>query len=665
MDRYIGRMLDNRYEILEVIGSGGMAIVYKARCHRLNRLVAVKILKDENLRDQDFRRRFHAESQAVAMLSHPNIVSVYDVSMDSDEDYIVMELIEGISLKQYMEKKGVLNWKETLHFAIQIAKALDHAHSKGLVHRDIKPHNVMVLRTGAVKVADFGIARMMSKSNTLTKEALGSVHYISPEQAKGGRVDNRSDVYSLGVVMYEMITGRVPYDGESPVSVAIQHINGGAVKPSEINPNIPRALEQIIMKAIATDPKQRYPDAAAMLHDMDEFRRDPGMQLPHNTGAKESEPAPAVPVSTPAEKPKDAPAAPQRQRKTPPKPAQKAKKKKQKDYEAAERRRSTIATVAIVLCSLLIMVAIIFSLGMLLNSDPTQPQNPTVNVPGLVGMYYSRLPEYNGIEIVVQGSVYSDEYPEGQIIRQQPEEGETREYGSKVFITVSKGPRPADYSVTMINLVGSTAEYAQQWLENQDLDLNIKIVEEYSNTVAAGYVISTSPGERTVLTEGDKVTVVVSLGKETGTMPDLVSRSTMLTSAKTKMAGYRFTNVQWVPVNSELPAGTIVSQSVPAGTSVALDSRIVIEYSNGIAPDTPPVTETVEFTDLPESDESYLLSVVVNGEIVLLDQVIQPGQTTFSMELTGLGTVECQIYINGALYQTVTFTLGVTEDEPA
>ena len=216
MDRYIGRLLDNRYEILEVIGTGGMAVVYKARCHRLNRLVAIKILKDDYSQDEEFRRRFHAESHAVAMLSHSNIVSVYDVSTADDADYIVMELIDGITLKQYMEKKGTLNWKETLHFAIQIAKALEHAHSRGIIHRDIKPHNVMVLKNGSVKVTDFGIARVMSKSNTLTKEALGSVHYISPEQARGGRVDNCSDLYSLGVVMYEMMTGRPPYDGSLP-----------------------------------------------------------------------------------------------------------------------------------------------------------------------------------------------------------------------------------------------------------------------------------------------------------------------------------------------------------------------------------------------------------------------------------------------------------------
>ena len=283
MDQYIGRLLDNRYEILEIIGTGGMAVVYKARCHRLNRLVAIKILKDEFARDEEFVRRFHAEGEAVAMLSHPNIVQVYDVSSTDSANFIVMELVNGISLRQYMERKGVLNWKETLHFAMQIAKGLDHAHSRGIVHRDIKPHNVMVLKNGSAKVTDFGIARLMSQSNTLTKEALGSVHYISPEQAKGGRVDNRSDLYSLGVVMYEMMTGRAPYDGDSPVAVAIQHINGGATMPSVLNPNIPGGLEQIIMKAMANDPGARYASASAMLYDMDEFRKLPSMLFDYNT----------------------------------------------------------------------------------------------------------------------------------------------------------------------------------------------------------------------------------------------------------------------------------------------------------------------------------------------------------------------------------------------
>ena len=276
MNQYIGKMLDNRYEILDVIGVGGMAVVYKAYCHRLHRFVAIKVLKRDLAADAEFRRRFHEEAQAVAMLSHPNIVSVYDVSKGDDLDYIVMELIDGITLKQYMQKKeGRLNWRESLYFITQIVRALGHAHSRGIIHRDIKPQNIMVLRDGSVKVADFGIARIMSSQSTLTKEALGSVHYISPEQAKGGRVDNRSDLYSLGVVMYEMLTGRPPYDGESPVAVALKHINGGAPMPSTINPNIPGGLEQIIMHAMEVDPARRYSSATEMLYDMEEFRKNP------------------------------------------------------------------------------------------------------------------------------------------------------------------------------------------------------------------------------------------------------------------------------------------------------------------------------------------------------------------------------------------------------
>ena len=227
MDQYIGKMLDNRYEILEVIGAGGMAVVYRAYCHRLKRFVAVKILKRELAADAEFRRRFHEEAQAVAMLSHPNIVAVYDISRGDELDYIVMELIEGITLKQYMEKKkGVIGWRESLYFITQIVRALGHAHSRGIIHRDIKPQNIMVLRDGTVKVADFGIARIVSAAQkTMTQEVLGSVHYISPEQARGSHIDARADIYSAGVVLYEMLTGRLPFDGDTPVAVALQHIN--------------------------------------------------------------------------------------------------------------------------------------------------------------------------------------------------------------------------------------------------------------------------------------------------------------------------------------------------------------------------------------------------------------------------------------------------------
>ena len=281
MDQYIGKLLDNRYEILERIGIGGMAVVYKGRDHRLNRLVAIKILKEELATDAEFRRRFHDESQAVAMLSHPNIMAVYDVSHTPELDYIVMELLDGITLKQYMQKKGgKLAWREALHFITQIMKALSHAHSRGIIHRDIKPHNVMVLQDGTLKVADFGIARVTSANqSTMTQEALGSVHYISPEQARGSHIDARSDIYSAGVVLYEMLTGRLPYEGDSPVAVAIQHINSVPLSPRELEPDIPEALEAITMKAMASDVNRRYISADAMLEDLEAFRRNPDVDL--------------------------------------------------------------------------------------------------------------------------------------------------------------------------------------------------------------------------------------------------------------------------------------------------------------------------------------------------------------------------------------------------
>ena len=302
MDQYIGKLLDNRYEILEVVGSGGMAKVYKARCHRLNRLVAIKILREDLSQDAEFRRRFHDESQAVAMLSHPNIVAVYDVSRGGDMDYIVMELIDGITLKQYMARRGKLNWPEALHFITQIMRGLGHAHSRGIIHRDIKPQNIMVLRDGTVKVTDFGIACLSNGSNP-SNEAIGSVHYISPEQAKGEYTDNRSDIYSAGVVLYEMLTSRLPFEGDSPMAVAIQHLNAVPLNPRELNPDIPEALEQICMKAMATDRNMRYSTADEMLADLESFRKDPSISFDYSADdlrrerGGEDEPTQYLPLS--------------------------------------------------------------------------------------------------------------------------------------------------------------------------------------------------------------------------------------------------------------------------------------------------------------------------------------------------------------------------------
>ena len=497
MDQYIGRLLDGRYEILEVIGTGGMAVVYKARCHRLNRLVAIKILKDEFSRDEEFRRRFHAEGEAVAMLSHPNIVQIYDVFASESANYIVMELIDGISLKQYMEKKGVLNWKETLHFAMQIARGLEHAHSRGIIHRDNKPHNVMVLKNGSVKVMDFGIARVMNKSNTLTKEALGSVHYISPEQAKGGHTDNRSDIYSLGVVMYEMMTGRPPYDGESAVAVAIQHINGGAPAPSSLNPNIPGGLEQIIMKSMSLEVRDRYVSATQMLQDMEEFRKNPAILFDYHSlldGATRSIPT-ANPVRpTLADKKVQAktgvkaaaenarlrqPGANLNQRASgvvpmPPvdqtsENLRRAQQRRKTEEKKRNDERSRVATTAIVIASAVIVLAIVVFLVALFNGALLNQEKELVPVPYLQGSDYTEdlntlYPEFN---VHTRPQQYSDEYDAGQIMKQTPLGGSMVQRGSDLWITVSLGPEPettAPVVSIMDNLVGVKAGQVEEML---------------------------------------------------------------------------------------------------------------------------------------------------------------------------------------------------------
>ncbi len=550
MDKYIGRLLDNRYEILEEIGSGGMAVVYKARCHRLNRLVAVKILKDDYLQDEEFKRRFHAESLAVAMLSHPNIVQVYDVFDSTEADYIVMELIDGISLKQYMEKKGVLNWKETLHFAIQIAKALEHAHSRGIVHRDIKPHNVMVLKNGSVKVTDFGIARMMSKGNTLTKEALGSVHYISPEQAKGGRVDNRSDIYSLGVVMYEMMTGKPPYDGESPVSVAIQHINGGAVMPSTLNPNIPGGLEQIIMKAMALDVSGRFRSAAELLADLDEFRKDPAILFDYNTpplddvlhiqrkpdvvdirengGSDTNQSASGLPpLSTLSTKKgtgnrmdmKEAGSKSGAVKSATAKPTgQSGQPRRRQPNQPRKSNRTTLF--AIIGCSAAAVIALAILLCVLfLKSCGADVEEKLYKVPSFVGKTYAAGMTDPNFKIKRFPDEYHDTLPAGTIISQEPAAGEMKAEGTTIYLTVSKGKKEEVSGPKMPNVVRYTEASAKNTINSLGLNLGFNIKEEYHDSVRNGCVIRTEPEAGEELKRGTQVTLYISIGKDTSTIP--------------------------------------------------------------------------------------------------------------------------------------------------
>ena len=597
MDQYIGRLLDNRYEILEVIGTGGMAVVYKARCHRLNRLVAIKILKDDYKEDEDFRSRFHSESQAVAMLSHPNIVSVYDVSTSVMADYIVMELVEGISLKQYMEKKGVLNWKETLHFAIQIAKALEHAHSRGIVHRDIKPHNVMVLKDGSVKVMDFGIARMMSKGNTLTKEALGSVHYISPEQAKGGRVDNRSDLYSLGVVMYEMMSGRPPYDGETPVAVAIAHINGGAALPSTMNPNIPGGLEQIIMKGMEQDPAKRFASASEMLRDMDEFRKNPSVLFDYNGASSDdvihihrpTQPVqpviPAQPVQ-PVE-PVQQPGAAKPQISLAEKKAaaanavaaQRAKDRERlrKQREEQERKRNRITAIAIASCILVMLIGIGVLLYSFWDEFKSSAEMNTVEVPDLVGKNYEDVK--NDYDLKIEATeVFSDDIPAGIIIKQYPEEGVSVAKGSKVLVDVSKGKMPQ----TLPNLVGMDVEQVHSLLTGTGIAIKPEYV--FSEQIAAGKVISCDVAEGTALKDitTKQINLVVSFGRQPvmGTLTNMTEEE-----AKKELEKYGVVKedaITIIPENSdEVEEGKVIRSEPAEGKKLEMDQKVTLYVSIG------------------------------------------------------------------------------------
>ena len=628
-DKYIGRLLDGRYEILEVIGTGGMAVVYKARCHRLNRLVAIKILKDDLSQDEEFRRRFHAESQAVAMLSHPNIMSVYDVSTSDEADYIVMELIDGITLKQYMEKKGTLNWKETLHFSIQIAKALEHAHSRGIVHRDIKPHNVMVLKNGSIKVTDFGIARIMSNNNTLTKEALGSVHYISPEQAKGGRVDNRSDLYSLGVVMYEMMTGRAPYDGESPVAVAIQHINGGAPMPSTLNPNIPGGLEQIIMKAMAVDPDQRYSSATQMLVDLEEFRKNPSILFDHSEKGDidaatmldqvaQQERVVVVPPRTTAERvagthpsrpaqqqrsPQQNPRtdAPQRRtgqqsdpRRAPSRDPQSGRsgapaRTRQSAAQQRQNRNRSI-TIAVAVCSAVAGVAILIFLVSLLNGGLFRNETKLTPVPNLIGKVYAELDrkQYPNIEIVQGDKAYSDKYEEGLIMDQKPKANEQIPIGSQVTVYVSMGEEK-DELPAMAPMQGMTKEVAQNYIDALKGDLVAKYEEIFDDKIPAGQVVKTDPQQGAPLERGQTVVIYLSKGPDKVKVPNVIGKSR--DQAERLLNNNGFKNIRFETEESDQAKDTVTRLSVNVNEAVSLDTEIVVYLSEGVIRERVPLVE--------------------------------------------------------------------------
>ena len=631
MDKYIGRLLDGRYEILEEIGRGGMAVVYRARCHRLNRYVAVKILKEDLSRDDDFRRRFHAESQAVAMLSHPNIMAVYDVNHSTDADYIVMELIDGLTLKQYMQQRGTISWREALHFATQIAKALEHAHSRGIVHRDIKPHNIMILKDGSVKVADFGIARLSSSQSTLTREALGSVHYISPEQAKGAQVDSRSDLYSLGVVMYEMLAGKPPYDGESPVAIAIQHINSVPLPPRQLNSTVPLGLQQITLHAMCSELSARYSSATAMIEDLEALRKNPQIVFRFNAGPggatayvdpRTVTKAPTAPQTNPAATSAAAGAGaaaqqrtaaqsqnvqrqPQTQNQTQTQDSQAAAKQKARNMaemsvqraneqkRAAKKQPSYIepdyyddederggSKVPIIIVSVLLVLVV--AIGILMWKTVFAPSDTElVTVPSFLGMPIEDVlydPDYVDLNLMEGEHVYSDEYEEGEVCGQSIEKDKQVAPGTTIRLNVSKGVQTAQ----MPDLVNKTSQEIDSSMRELIASLDISIEYSYveSDTVAEGHVISTDPEAGTMLSVGDTVTITISTGEGTKMtmVPDVIDLEEADAIDQLEDAGLKYA-VTYEEDDTE--EGLVFYQSYKHKTEVPVGTTVNIKVSLG------------------------------------------------------------------------------------
>ena len=569
MDKYLGTMLYDRYEILEVIGTGGMAVVYKAMCHRLNRYVAVKILRDELANDEEFRKRFQTEAQAVAMLSHPNIVSVYDVSHSDGVEYIVMELIEGVTLMQYMKKKGALGWKEALHFAVQISKALEHAHEKGIVHRDIKPQNIMILKDGTIKVADFGIAALESAQEKKSDQTVGSVHYIAPEQARGEQPDPRSDIYSLGVVMYEMLTGKMPYDGDTAEQVAMKHITGHPVPPQELNPDIPEELAAITLKAMNSDINARYQSASELLRDLEDFRKQ---QAAANLGSGSDEDLEILDVITPDVH-----------------PIGKAGELSKEKY-ARRRRRSRKVSILSGACGVLVFLIAVFVFLWNYWLRDIFSVAERINIPNFVGASYEDIVNSSEFKKLFNFEVnyaIDPDVPEGQIISQDPEADRSMMVvpeGIDVSLTVSTGVRQ-----TVIPDV-TNKHYQEATIELQNAGFIVEIANtEASDTVTVDYVISTDPAPGEELAAGSTVFLTVSAGPSIKlvTMPNLVGSTEKDAIARIESSNLSYGDTTYI--HSDYDEGTVIRQSIDAYSDVEEHTRIFIWVSLG--PETTPTPE--------------------------------------------------------------------------
>ncbi len=546
----IGRVLDGRYEIQSKIGEGGMAVVYKAMDHRLNRQVAVKVMRQEMAADEELRRRFLAEAHAVAMLSDHNIVAIYDVSRNSSMEYIVMELVDGITLKQYMERRGALGWRETLHFSRQIARALRHAHERGIVHRDIKPNNIMLLKDGTIKVADFGIAALENEAVESNGQAIGSIHYIAPEQARGESPDARSDLYSLGVVMYEMLTGEKPYTGDSLGEIAVKHMNATPVLPRAKVPEIPEELERITMKAMSADISARYQSAEELLHDLESFiqtqLRPKEEEVLENPGV--------VPIRSVSEM----------------------------STESFRRRRSRSGRVSFMTGAFGVLVCIVFLFAFLWNFWLKDIFSPAVriNLPNFVGSSYESLmsnAELSNYNFEVIFVVNTDTAP-GVVLSQDPEANRSimvTPDGIKVTLIVSTG----DTLSSVPDVINMDYRTASALLRQSGF--YVEIENSVSDIYTRNYVMKTYPDVGQPLATGSTVFLTVSSGPEiiNVSMPNLIGLSEGAAIQQLENSFLSYGGSEYV--GSDLAAGTVIGQSAEAFTEVEEHSKIILRVSTG------------------------------------------------------------------------------------
>ena len=645
-----GRLLGNRYEIIEKIGSGGMATVYKAKCHVLNRYVAIKILRDEFTTDEEFVKRFEVEAQSAAAITHPNIVSVYDVGVDGNLHYIVMELIKGKTLKEIIvEEKGPLPWKWSVNIAIQIASALETAHRNHIIHRDIKPHNIIITEDGVAKVTDFGIAKAVSNSTiTAFGTTIGSVHYFSPEHARGGFTDEKSDLYSLGVVMYEMLTGRVPFDADTPVSVALKHMQEEPVPAKEVNPNIPLAVNDIIMKALKKDTSLRYQSATEMLLDLKRALKDPNGNFVDNN--EYSGEFPTQRIDTLGGESQE------------PRATQKKNKKPNKFIEFVKKHKALSSIVGLFL---LFAISLGATIGI---SNATRPKE--VQIPNLVGKTVDeakQILEENNIKYVEEEPQYSTEYPEGQIISQNPQYVENRKIReeTEIKVVVSLGTE----TTTVPKFVGLTREEAEN--QAKESKITLEYVEETSKTVEAGIVIEQETEEGETINAGDTVKVHISTG--TG-IKQVVVTSVLYKdeeTAKQTLTSLGLTvNVEY-DEDTTRGNGVVLKQSIASGETVDEGTAVTITVNK--LPETKTgtvtinlksltgykdtITETVEdeegnkeTVEKPNTPKDVTLRVTVNDEQVKNIKV-KENVTDQKVTVSGKGTITIKVYIDGTFIQ--------------